>query len=250
MSLTPLNTRRKRILQAIVEAYIESASPISSQVIVRRLRSRISPATVRNVMAQLDDLGLIWQPHTSAGRIPTDRGYRYYIDSLLEPQQLSQEERELIETSYPTQQEALEEFLIGNLRILSGFSHYTAVAFSSLDKERFYFAGASYILEQPEFQDTQKLQAIFRVFDRQQPLLEIMKEDLNPDGIKVHIGKENPCEDIQECSLVISNFKLKDRNMGALGVIGPRRMSYAKVISTVGYVTRILSERIVKWAQR
>ena len=343
MSITSLNTRRKRILQAIVEMYIETALPVSSQAITQRLRSQLSAATVRNIMAELDSLGLIWQPHTSAGRIPTDKGYRYYIDAMLEPAQLSQDEKDFIASQYSVQNEAFDEVLINVLRLLSNFSGYTAMAFSSglrrillkrlelvsvesakvlivlvsreglvkttivqmprkieagqlekiskflneefegltlegikkrlaqellsstdvffhiikrasevidlalasFTKDELYLEGTSYILGQPEFQNTQKLQAVLRTFERPEPLLEIMKEDLDIEGIKVHIGKENSYEDIQECSLVISSFKIKNRNMGSLGIIGPRRMSYAKVISAVDYMARIFSERIV-----
>lgn len=341
MFVTPLNTRRKKIFQAIVEAYIETAAPVSSQAIAQRLRWRISTATVRNVMAQLGELGLIWQPHTSAGRIPTDLGYRYYIDSLLEVGQLTPQEQDLITSRYPEQNEALDELLGQILRLLSEFSGYTAIAFSSglrrilfrrlelvsvhstkillalvslegqvkttiiqmpykveqeellkiarflseefaglaldeikqriaqrillgsdsffhlltkaaqiLDlawasfaKDRLYLEGASCILGQPEFQDAHKLQAVLRTLERQETLLQIMKGDLDTDGVRVHIGRENP-EDIQECSLVISNFKIKNKNMGALGIIGPQRMPYARAISAVGYVAQTLGQRI------
>lgn len=345
MNVTHLNTRGKEIFQAIVETYIETASPISSQVIARKLRFRISAATIRNVMAQLDELGLIFQPHTSAGRIPTDKGYRYYIDSLLEVEQLTLEERRLIESRYSGRDDALDELLTEILHILSNFSGYTALAFSSglrkilfkklelvsvystkllvvlvslegliktaviqmpyridqeelfkiarflnsefvglaldeikeklsmrllassdvlfhlakkashildlifanFDKDKLYFEGTSHILEQPEFQNAQKSQAILKTFESQEPLISIMREDLHPDGVKIHIGNENPCKDIQDCSLVISNFKIRNRNLGALGIIGPRRMSYSRAISAVGYMARTLSEKITNF---
>ncbi len=255
MFVTRLDTRRKRIFQAIVEEYVDRALPVSSQAIAQRLRPRISAATVRNVMSELDTLGLIWQPHTSAGRIPTDRGYRYYIDSLLHLKQLSVQERESIESQYPTQNTAFDELLEEILRILSNFSGYTTLACSSFGKAKLYVKRVSYILEQPEFQNAQKLQAILRTFERQEPLLSIMREGLGIDGVRVHIGKENPCEDIQDCSLVLSNFKIRNRNLGVLGIIGPRRMFYSKTISAVGYMTQILSERIADekeelWTER
>jgi heat-inducible transcriptional repressor len=342
MVVTDLNKRRKRILQAIVESYIETAAPVSSHAIAQRFRSRVSPATIRNVMSELDEMGLIWQPHTSAGRIPTDKGYRYYIDSLLELEQLSGREKELIESKYSSRQEVFDELLKEVLHILSELSGYTTLAFSSglkriifkrlefvsvesskllvvlvspeglikttvvqvlyeigqaelikmarflndqfqglsldeiknrlsmqlllredaffhilkkatqildsafasFDKDVLYLEGASHIFRQPEFQDARKLQAIFRAFESQEPLLSIMREDLDKDGTRVYIGKENPYEDIQECSLVLSNFKVNNRSLGTLGVIGPCRMSYAKVISAVEYMSRILSNKI------
>ncbi|MCQ9208898.1 MAG: hypothetical protein NG712_05940 [Omnitrophica bacterium] len=243
MFVTSLDSRRKKTLQAIVEAYVETASPVSSQTIVRKLHWRISPATVRNIMAELSEQEFVWQPHISAGRIPTDKGYRYYIDSLLEPEQLSFQERELIENQYPAKREAFDELLTEILGILSNFSGYTALALSSFGKDKLYIEKLSCILEYPEFHNTEKLQPILKTFERREPLLKIMKEDLSTDGVKVHIGKENPYRDIQECSLVVSSFKIKNKNMGALGIIGPRRMSYPKVISTVEYMAHTFNER-------
>lgn len=243
MFVTPLNTRRKEALQAIVEEYIQTAAPVSSQMIARKMRSAVSSATVRNIMAELDELGLVWQPHTSAGRIPTDRGYRYYIDSLLEVDELPPEERALIQRQYPSYAEISDELLREILRVLSNYCGYTALAFSSFAQDRLYVERISYILEYPEFRDAQKLQLLLRMLEKREPLLEIMKADLNTDGVCVHIGKENPYEEIQECSLVVSGLKMGNEKIGTLGIIGPRRMSYAKVISTVGYVAEVFNQR-------
>ncbi|MBN2097276.1 MAG: heat-inducible transcription repressor HrcA [Candidatus Omnitrophica bacterium] len=342
MSATLLDTRRKKILQAIVERYIETASAVSSEAVAKLFRWRVSSATIRNVMAELSEAGFIWQAHTSGGRIPTDKAYRYYIDALLDLEQLTAAERQLIESQYLGRNEVFDELLREVLRILSHFVGYTAIAFSSglrkilfkklefvsvestkllvvlvsadgavkttvvqlpyqieqeqlfkiarflsdefsgltlgevkerlaaqllassdswfhllrktadileliwpnFDKDELYLEGANFIFAQPEFQNSQNLQAVLRTFSEEQPLLEIMKESLEQDGVSVHIGKENPYQDIHECSLVICNFKNKNSNIGALGVIGPRRMSYSKAISTVRYVARIFSESI------
>ncbi|MFH1045706.1 MAG: heat-inducible transcriptional repressor HrcA [Candidatus Omnitrophota bacterium] len=344
MFVTDLNKRRNKILQTIVELYTETAVPVSSQAIAQRLRSRVSTATVRNMMQDLDELGLIWQPHTSAGRIPTDLGYRYYIDSLLEQEQLTYQEKELIERQYPAQQEVFDELLKEMLRILSNFSGYTTMAFSSglrrilfkrlelvsvestkllvmlvspegrvktaliqlpyqleqeelskiarflndqfealtLDeikerlslqvlsthdaffhilehahkilelaqmnfgKDMLYLEGTSHILEYPEFHSAQKLQAVFKAFEQQESLLAVFRNSLDYDGVQVRIGKENPYAEIQDCSLVISNFKAKNKNLGALGIIGPRRMAYARVIAAVNYMCCVLNERIAR----
>lgn len=348
MAVTPLNTRRKEILQAVVKNYIETAIPVSSQTIARRLRTQISSATVRNIMAELDEIGLIYQPHTSAGRIPTDKGYRYYIDSLLEFEQLTPDERRFIEGLNLEKDKAFDDLLTEILRILSKFSGYTAVAFSSglrrisfkkldfipvqkkgilvvlvsseglvktavvhipykleknqlekiaqflnsafeglsldevkqavtrrllttrdsffyilkmaaqilelaftnFEKDKLYLTGTSYILEQPEFQNAQKLYGILQVFEKQEPLLEIMRKELDSEGVKIHIGKENPCTDMQECSLIISNFKVKDRSIGSLGILGPRRMFYPRAISTVSYMAQFLSRQIADFSFR
>ncbi len=242
MSVTSLDTRRSKVLQAVVEVYIETALPVSSQQITKALRWQFSPATIRNIMAELDELGFIWQPHTSAGRIPTDYAYRYYIDSLLEQKSLSAKEKDFVAEHAPDEYKEFNQLLTEVLRMLSSVSGYTALAFSSMGQQRFFVERISYILEQPEFQSTVKLKQIFKGFEEEEPLIAIMRRDLNPDGIKVHIGKENSCEYIQECSLVISNFKVKNNNTGALGIIGPRRMAYAKTISAVDHMARLLDE--------
>jgi len=247
MFVSDLNTRRNKILQAAVEAYINTALPVSSQAIVQSFRPRVSTATIRNIMAELDDLGFLYQPHTSAGRIPTDKGYRYYIDSLLSLEALSLKEKDLIDEYVFQQNLAFDEFLGNNLRILSNFCGYTALAFSSYAKNKLYIERLSCILDQPEFQNIHKFHPLLRTFEEQNPLLEIMKEDLNPDGVKVHIGEENHYEEIQECSLVVSNFKVNGQSIGVLGVIGPRRMSYRKAVSTVSYMASFLEDRIVNF---
>ena len=244
MSVTDLNTRRKEVLQAAVEAYIETASPVSSQTVLRRMRFKVSTATIRNTMAQLHDLGLLWQPHTSAGRIPTDKGYRYYIDSLLELEQLSLQEKDLISAYHTEKTIAFDECLGDILRILSNFSGYTALAFSAYTQNKLYIERLSCILEQPEFQNIDKFHPLLKTLEQQNPLLKIMRDDLNPDGIKVHIGHESHCEEIKECSLVVSNFKVSGESIGVLGVIGPRRMSYRKVVSIVDYIASILGDKV------
>ena len=345
MFISDLNKRRNKILQVIVESYIETAQPVSSQSISQRLRSRISSATIRNAMHQLDELGLIWQPHTSAGRIPTDKGYRYYIDTLLEVGVLTHNERELMQSRYPSQNEAYEELLKEVLNLLSALSGYTTMAFSTglksilfkklelisvysskilvvlvspegslktavvqlpyqvtqtelvkiarflneefeglrldeikaklsarvlftqdaffhllkkateilnaaseyFNKDILFIEGTSHIFEQPEFRDAQKVYGIFKVIEEKAPLLSILKEGLENEGVNVYIGRENDCVDIQECSLVVSSFKVQDSKLGAIGILGPRRMSYAKVISAVDYMSQMLSQRITHY---
>ncbi len=119
------------------------------------------------------------------------------------------------------------------------------LAFASFDRDILYLEGTSHILEQPDFQDAHTLHAIFSALEKEEPLLSIMKRGLDMDGVRVHIGEESHYEGIQECSLVLSNYKVKNKNLGTLGIIGPRRMSYAKIISLVDYMARHLSERIM-----
>lgn len=122
-----LNERSRKILEAIIEDYIDTGEPIGSRTVTRRHDMRLSPATVRNVMADLEDLGYIVSPHTSAGRVPTDKGYRFYVDTLLRVRPLSSSERERIERQYRRRGLQMEELLREAGKVLSSLSHYTGI---------------------------------------------------------------------------------------------------------------------------
>ena len=122
-----LNERSQHILEAIVEDYIVSAEPVGSRAITRRHSLNLSPASVRNVMADLEDMGLLCSPHTSAGRIPTSKGFQYYIDSLLEVRNLSKEEKQKLSRSYRFKDMNIEDIMQEVGRVLSGLSKYTGL---------------------------------------------------------------------------------------------------------------------------
>ncbi|MFA5515632.1 MAG: heat-inducible transcriptional repressor HrcA [Desulfuromonadales bacterium] len=122
-----LNDRSRKILEAIIEDYIESAEPVGSRAITRRHLLSLSPASVRNVMADLEEMGFICAPHTSAGRVPTEKGYRYYIDSLLQVRQLSRSDQQRIEGNYRLKGLRVEEVLREAGKVLSSISHYTGL---------------------------------------------------------------------------------------------------------------------------
>ena len=122
-----LNERSQRILEAIIEDYIDSAEPVGSRTVTRRHHLSLSPASVRNVMADLEEMGYIVSPHTSAGRIPTEKGYRFYIDSLLRVRELTVSEQESIRQQYRLRGLNLEELLREAGKVLSSISHYTGI---------------------------------------------------------------------------------------------------------------------------
>jgi len=111
MSVTDYDQRRKRIFEAIVEAYVSTASPVGSELIARKLRSSLSSATIRNIMVELEDAGFLEQPHTSAGRVPTERGYRYYVDSIMDARRLSPEQFQQMEQLIQPGDYELDQFL-------------------------------------------------------------------------------------------------------------------------------------------
>ncbi len=121
--------RKKKILRAIVDSYIQTAAPVGSRRVIERYGLRISPATVRNIMAELEEMGLIRQPHTSAGRIPTDRGYRMYVDSLMEPEELTEREKGRIKKRLTTVKPQIETFIKTVSRLLSDITLQAGIIF-------------------------------------------------------------------------------------------------------------------------
>lgn len=246
MHVTDLEARGNSILKAIINVHIDTALPVGSALLSRHFQFNLSPATIRSAMADLERKSFITQPYTSAGRIPTDEGYRYYVDLLMETEELAPDEGERIEQEYRTQQiEEREDLFLEISRLLCHCTNYPAlVSFPYSRGNRLYLEGTSFILEQPEFQDTRKVKLIFRAFDEKTELLRIMERDLDSDGVNVHIGRENEYEDIQNCSLITCPCEMGDKCKGTLGIIGPRRMSYSRVISVVSYVAGLVTRAL------
>ncbi len=233
--------RKNKILAATVSAYIKSGNPVSSQELAERFS--FSSATMRNILAELEDDGYLFQPHTSAGRVPTDKGYRYYVDFLMGQVQLSPAQKESILNEYKKRINSLDDVLEKTSQIIATLTHYTAiVSFSDWD-DRFLFAGLSNIVQQPEFADHQKMFLIIKLLEEKRQLLSLLNEEISQP--KIYIGNEISCGYInEECSLVVSPYKKgkKDNKKGKVAVLGPRRMSYDQAISTLEFVSRTLNE--------
>ena len=241
--LKELNKRQQEVLSLIVRQYVETAEPVGSRYISRKLE--LSSATIRNVMADLEDMGYITQPHTSAGRIPTDRGYRYYIDSLMHLRSLTEQTARSIQDEYSHVVRSLEGVLERTTHLISDMTSYVGLTlFSQYD--RIYLDGASHIVEQPEFHDLRKLYALLRCLEQKRDLLSLLSHDFENEKLTIHIGKENVTASLADCSVVTKGYKVRGKVSGRLGVIGPKRMVYEKVIPAVEYladtVTHILDE--------
>jgi len=342
MKRVDIENRRNRVLAAIVESYIDSAEPVGSRVISQKSRYTVSPATIRNVMADLEDIGLIMQPHTSAGRVPTDKGYRLYVDTLLEPKHITKEEESIVSKllhqahndidsimqnaskaisiitnvagivitpklkrsifkhielfnidesrvlavimttsgfvknsimdmeEHITKQELLRitEFLNSELEgVLLGDikSYLTRKLLGERDTfytflrramdilsvpglfradEHLYFEGAACIMSHPEFTDIKKARLFLRICEEKKGLLTLLDEDMELEGVNVHIGKENAYPEMHDCSVITCNYKVNDMTVGALAAIGPTRMEYGKVISVIKYISSELGKAL------
>lgn len=335
-----LDDRGAQVLRLVVEDYIETAEPVGSRTISKRMSQALSPATIRNIMADLEEVGYLCQPHTSAGRIPTGTGFRYYVNYLLARQQLARSDRDLLHQVGETEVAGADDVVRNATRLLSilsrhacvvvvsRFSHQAIRSISLLraasdkillvavlqggwvqhrliedepglttdelekinaylndmaveltlpqlrvkimnemrrEKARYdslmrralllgskaiadslpgevYIEGRTNILEQPEFvEDFQKLKRILHAFEEKGTILRLLDSALESDAIQVSIGAENPVEELPEISVVSSGYHQGEYAMGSIGLIGPVRMDYSRVIPLVEYTARLLS---------
>lgn len=339
-----LEKREQRILQAIVQHYVATAEPVGSRTLEKGYRLGISSATIRNVMADLEEMGLIEQPHTSAGRVPTDKGYRYYVDYLMMIQKLTMEEKEAIQKDHLAKVDQLDTVLMEASKILSLLSHRTGIVmapsiqdsrcqyielvrlnpskillvtvscagivtnkiihtrkdisqetlngfsdklfkkikghnfsevkeiiienlykekreyqelsglaqkmvkeiFFSQEDNQLFLDGSLNFIEYPEFHDAAKIKNIFSALEEKKALIDIMKESLSNEGVKVVIGEENPSEAMKNCSLITATYKIDERPMGTVGILGPTRMPYDKMISIVDFTAKFISKLMKK----
>ena len=334
-----LSERSKHILEAIIEEYIRTAEPVGSRAISRRHGLTLSPATIRNVMADLEDLDFLASPHTSAGRIPTDKAFRFYVDSLLTVGTIDREQEELIQRQYKLYGKDVGEIFKETSRILSSLSHYMGIVvtprftttmfrhiefiklggrrilailvsksgivqnkiieadedLSSEDMVRMsnylnnllkglsiaelrsrilremqdekvrydemlakalklseqtldengtevFIEGRVNILEQPEFADVGKMREVFRAFEEKGQLISLLDRCMESEGVHIFIGAENYMHHLESMSVITAPYMSGKETVGVLGVIGPTRMGYDRVIPIVDYTAKVLSK--------
>ncbi|MFQ5894228.1 MAG: heat-inducible transcriptional repressor HrcA [Nitrospinota bacterium] len=344
-----LGARDSEILRALISHHIRTAEPVGSRALSKYARLSLSAASIRNVMADLGERGYLSQPHTSAGRVPTDLGYRVYVDSLMETHQLTEAESWAIERAYAPPPVRPEDLLVLSSRLLShltnqaglvlipnlaqrllrhmefiavgprqvlallvadrGLVHSRTLAveeeipqetldrisrylneeFSGItlheirhrlvegmgeDKLRFdalfykamdlscrafaeeessseevYVEGASSVLDQPEFaEDVERMRAIFRTLEDKSRLVRILDRCMDSRGVLVVIGSENRSEDMEGLSLVAHNYSCGNRVLGSVGIVGPKRMEYPRMVALVAHTAGVLSQALSRQA--
>ncbi|SEF74535.1 heat-inducible transcription repressor HrcA [Caloramator fervidus] len=333
-----LGERKRYILKAIVDDYIETAEPVGSRTIAKKYEMGISSATIRNEMADLEELGYLEQPHTSAGRIPSDKGYRYYVDKLINIKSPSPEEAAEIKKilQFATMCE-IDNIIRRTTKLLSEVTKYTAAVLTpsvkksavksiqlvqvndnevlaivvtdtaiirhvliklprkieqdmllkinnmlndklknltveqidlcvinqilmelggyneilnaiipvlydslkSVDCE-VYLEGATNIFKYPEYNDINKARNFLALLERKETLIDIFSDD--GETLKVSIGKENNNENVKDCSVIRASYMIGNKVVGTIGVIGPTRMDYSKVIGMLKFIADNLNE--------
>ncbi len=330
-----LDDRKSRVLRAVIEDYIETAEPVGSRTIARKHRLGVSPATIRNEMADLEETGYLEQPHVSAGRIPSDKGYRFYVDTLMEPMTYTLEQYRQVYNEMMKHYREMERLIQEAGRLLASFTqsaaivvappieqlafqhvqlipvderdvlvvlvlnpnvvknkiirtenHYSSEELLKLSlglnqklrgatyrdlgptvlreivaefgeigtvmvellvnglaaekNEQVYSSGMTHILNQPEFRDVERAKSLLETLEQKEIWLNVLADEGH--GVRVSIGKENPYSDIQDCSLVSATYHVGGHVVGSLGVIGPTRMEYARMVAMVELIASTLSE--------
>jgi heat-inducible transcriptional repressor len=232
-----MTQRQEKILAAIVEQYAEVASPVGSSLLARAFG--VSSATIRSEMAGLERQGYITQPHTSAGRIPTDKGYRYYVNSLSDTSKKADTGRAERALTARVGDGGVPERTIRNaVDTLVELTHNLGLATIG---DRLYMSGLSNLFGQPEFMHPGQVQEVARLLDNLEPWLH---ETAPNQPLSVYIGRENPIGASAGCSLIISRFRSSYSDKSYIGVLGPTRQSYRDVMSLVGRAGEALEETL------
>jgi len=237
-----LDTRKQKILGAVVNDYLHTAEPVSSEKICRKYLRDVSPATIRNEMASLEEEGFLTHPHTSAGRIPSDMGYRFFVDQLMKLRGLTKKEIEFIENEYKKGGKNLEELLHATLKIAATLSHLLAVITAPKSPFKVISSGMTNIVKQPEFSDTEHIKNILSVIEHEDLIEHIMDESAKGDDVTIRIGSEIKHKKIKDCSIIISKYDLFGESVGTISIIGPTRMTYSKISSVVDTISRTLKD--------
>ena len=331
--------RRDAVLKIIVSEYIATAIPVASEALLRHHSLGVSPATIRNDMASLEDEGYIIRPYTSSGSVPLDKGYRFYVENISGHTELPSDEqkrirhlldaavdeydrlmkmaagvmarlvgnaaivtfpksaecrykhlelislqqyvammmlilgnavlrRQTIQFNEPVEQEQLSQTAVKFNREYAGRTRNQIAAAKleltplekvvsdtisdvmagedAIEYESSYFEGLRLMLEQPEFVQRERMLGVLELMEAKGWLKNVIDWQVTDEGVKVIIGGENRESALHDLSLVFSNYGVPDQVQGAVGIIGPKRMDYSKAISTVNYISGLLSELIAK----
>lgn len=233
-----MTDRQAQILAAIIEQYAEIAAPVGSITLAKLFN--VSSATIRSEMAKLEELGLIMQPHTSAGRIPTDQGYRFYVNQITlatetQPLQLDRSAR-AIEARVNTHGDKADRAIRSAVDSLVELTHNLGLATIG---DQLYLNGIGNLFSQPEFLRGDHTQAVARLLDNLEPWL---REAAPNEPLNVYIGSENPIGKTSGASLIISRFRSPYSDHSYIGVLGPTRQSYGKVMRLVRHAGAMLEE--------
>ena len=238
---TDHQARKDIILGIVVNEYIKTVTPVSSSYIAQEYLLDLSSATIRNILAELEKEGYLTHPHTSAGRVPTQEGYRYYVDNLMNEIQLLEREQERIKEEYEQGIKDLEAILEKTSQVISDLTRYTSIISIDGCCDRVFCKGTSYVVGYPDYKDVNRIRDILRALEEKERLLQVLNQKIG-QKIQIFIGHEITWSNIQDCSLAISRYEIGEKASGRIAVLGPTRMDYQRVVSTLDYFSQLMSE--------
>ena len=222
-----ISERKKTLLEIIIKEYLQTATPVSSGSLVKKYKLNFSPATVRNEMMELEEESYIYQPHTSAGRVPTEGAYKLFLTQILESNKnLKEAEIKVLETLFSHEESSYKK----TAKAIAELSK--SAVFWAFHKNDLYYTGLSNLFSQPEFKQLDMVCDFSGVIDRLEEIIDESFEDLE-EGKQVFIGSDNPFGNF--LSTVLLKYK-NNRQAGIFGIIGPMRMDYEKNLALVEFI--------------
>ena len=238
-----MQPRQKNILKVIIREYCQNGEPVGSLVLSKKYGLDFSAATIRGEMMRLERKGYLSQPHTSAGRVPTDKGLRFFVDELMDRVLLIERERRIF-------QEYVNRFIFEQHQLLKGAAKALArvsrnLGFSLASQDAtFYGAGYADLLKNMGEENYEEAARMFDILEHnpEKKLMRIFKEV--DDGVKVFVGEENPINEFKNYSLVVASSPINENERMFIGIMGPKKMDYAKNCSLVGELAGWFERRV------
>ena len=231
----PLDQRKSALLSAIIKEHVKSGQAVGSKLLVDKYGFKLSPATIRNEMTVLEKEGFIYQPHTSAGRIPTEKGWQFYLNNCLKEKDLSAQEKSDLEAVFRAEGES--ELKVKNLaKKLAEISREAVIV--GFNPEYIYYTGLSHLFRQPEFTKYNLICHLSEVIDHLEEVIGYLFEEVQENDFKIMVGGENPFG--RECGAIVSKFRNKKGEAGIFTLLGPARMAYENNLALLKYSHSLL----------
>lgn len=242
--MKPLSPRQIAIIKAIVEEYTSTGESVGSETIDKKFNLGVSPATIRNEMVRLEDMGYLKQPHTSAGRIPTPAALRLYVSELMQEQELSVSESVSVKERIWDARSEIETLLQEATRVLS--EKTGAIGIATTDDGSVYSAGYANILALPEFYDIDVTRTVLTMVESFADLNAIFLKVTSPEPLHIILGDEFGREHLSPCAIAYTDFHAGVIN-GHLGVIGPARLNYPYIMPMLRHFSNLIAEAGGSW---
>lgn len=240
-----LSPRQTKILKVLIDEYIDTAEPVGSVTLDKKYNLGVSPATLRNEMVDLTSKGYLKQPHTSSGRVPTPMALKYYVQNLIQTKGLSVTDEVSIKEKVWDYRTEFEKALREATRELA--SRTKSLAISADSEGGVYYSGTANILDMPEFYDIDLTRSVLSMLDHFDLLNKLFERSLGDEDIHILLGDDLGQKTLDNCGIIFTRFGTGTKHQGAIGIIGPYRFNYSRVIPTVKYMGNLIDEIVLNW---